>query len=94
MINSLPVGGGMLVVFAEGKVCDQAVTGFPECSVAAYNSPQINVISGPLDDIENLIDQFNQSGIRSKRLSVSHAFHSPLMKPILKEFETSIRHII
>ncbi len=58
-----------------------------EVSIAAVNGPQNIVISGRASVIQTILDEFANGGIKSSRLAVSHAFHSPLMEPILAEFE-------
>ncbi|MCA9266444.1 MAG: polyketide synthase dehydratase domain-containing protein, partial [Planctomycetales bacterium] len=49
--------------------------------------PENNVISGEIDAVDEVIEAFAKKGIGTQKLSVSHAFHSPLMDPILNEFE-------
>src|SRR5207249_4631395 len=52
-------------------------------SVAAVNGPQLTVISGDVDAVQAVVDALE---CKSRRLKVSHAFHSPLMDPILDDF--------
>ena len=47
--------------------------------VACYNAPRKTVISGPADAVTRLIDRARRRGIEAAELSVSHAFHSPLV---------------
>ncbi|BAZ50363.1 short-chain dehydrogenase/reductase SDR [Nostoc sp. NIES-4103] len=56
-------------------------------SIAAVNSLENIVISGTREAVENAIAQLQSQGISVQPLQVSHAFHSPLMTPILDEFE-------
>src|SRR5262249_12612024 len=60
-----------------------------EVAVAAVNSPSHVVISGRDAAIEGIVRSLESNGILTKRLSVSHAFHSPLMTPMLEEFRRS-----
>ena len=46
------------------------------------------MISGAGDAVERVLRQLVAAGIKSKELTVSHAFHSPLMEPMLGPFET------
>jgi acyl transferase domain-containing protein/dienelactone hydrolase/acyl carrier protein len=55
-------------------------------SVAAINGPRSVVLSGDLSSVEAIASGFSSRGIRTYRLTVSHAFHSPRMDPMLGEF--------
>ncbi len=50
-----------------------------EIALAANNAPQLSVLSGSIEAINNLQKQLENQGITSKRLQTSHAFHSPMM---------------
>ncbi|UUO06408.1 aminotransferase class I/II-fold pyridoxal phosphate-dependent enzyme [Blastopirellula sp. J2-11] len=94
LMNSLPAGGGMVAIAAGPAVVDPLVAAQADkLSVAAYNSPQQTVISGELTALETAIAACEKQGVRATRLTVSHAFHSPLMDPILDEFEKTVRQI-
>ncbi|MBL8164704.1 MAG: SDR family NAD(P)-dependent oxidoreductase, partial [Anaerolineae bacterium] len=62
-------------------------------SVAALNGPENIVVSGDGERLQALLDQLKAEGVKSKKLVVSHAFHSPLMDPILDEFERVAREV-
>jgi acyl transferase domain-containing protein len=51
------------------------------CVIAAVNGPRDVVLSGPIADIEQLAAALRADGITTRRLEVSHAFHSPAMAP-------------
>ncbi|HZV35806.1 MAG TPA: acyltransferase domain-containing protein, partial [Verrucomicrobiae bacterium] len=55
-------------------------------SIAAINSPNLCVISGPYESIERLEKQLSERGIAGRRLSTSHAFHSAMMDPVIAPF--------
>ncbi|MEO1297773.1 MAG: alpha/beta fold hydrolase, partial [Cyanobacteria bacterium J06636_16] len=57
------------------------------------NGPANTVIAGTHSGIETALQQFKAKGIRTQRLQVSHAFHSPLMEPILPVFEHMARQV-
>ncbi|WP_208024436.1 type I polyketide synthase [Amycolatopsis pithecellobii] len=86
LMGQLPAGGAMISVqAAEDEVIDLlGETG--QASIAAVNGPSSIVLSGAEDVVEDVAAQLRARGHRTKRLTVSHAFHSPLMEPMLAEF--------
>ncbi|WSC96618.1 SDR family NAD(P)-dependent oxidoreductase [Streptomyces sp. NBC_01754] len=83
LMQALPAGGGMLAVqAAEADVADSGL------DIAAVNGPQSVVLSGDLDAIERYAAECAEQGRRVSVLTVSHAFHSALMEPMLDEFAT------
>ena len=61
-----------------------------EIALAAINGPDLCVVSGPDNSIKALIDRFNKEGIIYRKLHTSHAFHSPMMDPIIEKFSQII----
>ncbi|KAA1246432.1 non-ribosomal peptide synthetase/type I polyketide synthase, partial [Aquimarina sp. RZ0] len=55
-------------------------------AIAAINRPDQTVLSGDKKAIKKVISILDSERIKYKELNVSHAFHSPLMQPILLEF--------
>lgn len=88
LMQALPAGGEMAAVFAtEAVVRSQAFYDAQKVAIAALNGPQNVVISGESHSVQALLTELQAKGIESRRLSVSHAFHSPLMEPMLATFE-------
>ncbi len=88
LVQQLPRNGMMAVVFADlERVADLIVPYAQEVAIAAHNGPQNVVISGLRDVVRDLLEQFELAGVKTQSLEVSHAFHSPLLEPILDEFE-------
>ena len=84
LMQSLPVGGAMAAVFAtEARVREALTPVGDRVSVAAVNAPESVVISGEAAAVHITLAALADAGVRSKRLSVSHAFHSALVEPIL-----------
>ncbi|KAJ0107608.1 hypothetical protein J7T55_007799 [Diaporthe amygdali] len=77
----------MLAVRASVNSIREAVGDMP-FEVACINSPQDTVLSGPVDDINNLAEKLQSSAsFKSSHLDAAYAFHSEQMDPILDEFE-------
>ena len=88
LMQSLPSGGAMAAVLASEPRVRAAVERDAErLSIAAVNAPENVVVSGPVDAIDAVVARFASEGVVCERLSVSHAFHSSLMDPILSDFE-------
>jgi acyl transferase domain-containing protein/SAM-dependent methyltransferase len=87
LMQSLRSGGRMAAIFAGLERVESAIASSNAVSVAAINGPEIIVISGDEHQVEAILKRLFNEGIKSKNLVVSHAFHSPLMNPILDEFE-------
>jgi len=86
LMQELPVKGSMAAVF--GSVSEvQTITG-PNVSIASINGPAHTVISGTDEAVNAALQELESRGFKTHRLtSVSCAFHSPLMEPILDKFE-------
>jgi acyl transferase domain-containing protein len=83
MMQDLP-SGAMLAVRAQ--LDDFAAELTPATSVAALNSPRLTVISGDHAAIAELEARLSARDIAHKKLPTSHAFHSPMMEPIVASF--------
>ncbi|MFE0486293.1 type I polyketide synthase, partial [Streptomyces tendae] len=88
LMDALPPGGAMLAVEAtEAEVLPVLPEGV---GVAAVNGPTSVVVSGTETGVESVGEHFTGLGRRVSRLRVSHAFHSPLMEPMLDEFRAVV----
>ncbi len=87
LMGALPSGGAMLAVQASEPEVAEAIEGLQaELSIAALNSPTSTVISGDGQAIEAQQSLWEERGRKTKRLQVSHAFHSPLIEPMMEAF--------
>ncbi len=86
LMQALPAGGAMVAVAAsEKEVTDEPLL-CDGVGIAAINAPKSVVISGAQAAVSAIADRFAGQGRRVHQLAVSHAFHSPLMEPMLDEF--------
>ncbi|WP_456302580.1 type I polyketide synthase, partial [Streptomyces tendae] len=91
LMQALPHDGVMIAVQAtEDEVLPllEGITG--RADIAAVNAPEAVVVSGAETEIEQVARLLTAQDRRVKRLTVSHAFHSPLMNPILKDFQAVV----
>jgi acyl transferase domain-containing protein/acyl carrier protein len=87
LMGALPEGGAMLSVQASEQEARESAAACGETvSLAAVNGPMAVVLSGdeqPLAELERL---WSERGRKTKRLRVSHAFHSHRMQDMLAQY--------
>ncbi|GAB1545493.1 hypothetical protein NUACC21_81690 [Scytonema sp. NUACC21] len=87
LMQTLPQDGIMAAVFADvTKVAGVVATYAKTVAIAGVNGPHNTVISGMRSDVEAVLQLLETTGIKSKLLKVSHAFHSPAIEPMLAAF--------
>ncbi|MGD1257525.1 SDR family NAD(P)-dependent oxidoreductase [Mycobacterium seoulense] len=84
LMAALPAGGVMVAVTATEAEVAPLLNG--DVSIAAVNGPDAVVLSGERAAVASVADRLAERGRRVRQLAVSHAFHSPLMEPIIEEF--------
>jgi acyl transferase domain-containing protein/acyl carrier protein len=89
LMATLPRGGMMLAVRAGEEEVAEIIRDFNQVNIAAVNASRNVVVSGTSTQIERLRSLLAERGVVAQPLTVSHAFHSVLMEPILDEFEQS-----
>jgi acyl transferase domain-containing protein len=87
LMQALPPGGAMVALRATEADVTPLLTG--GVSIAAVNRPDAIVVAGIEAEVETIAARFD----KTTRLRVSHAFHSPLMDPMLDDFRTAIQQL-
>ena len=84
----------MVAVMATEATVASAIAPYQhQVSIAAVNGLKNVVISGEKAAVEELVTLFKMQEVKTTRLTVSHAFHSPLMEPILDEFRQVVESL-
>jgi acyl transferase domain-containing protein/NADPH:quinone reductase-like Zn-dependent oxidoreductase/acyl carrier protein len=87
LMQELPSGGAMVTIEAGEDEVRRRLDGLGErAGIAALNGPSSTVISGDEDAVRDIAGLFAAEGRRTRRLRVSHAFHSPRVEPMLARF--------
>ena len=93
-IQALPAGGAMASVQAAAPCVAEVLGAYRDhVSIAAINAPDQVVISGDGAALDAVCSALEARGIKTKRLIVSHAFHSPRMDPMLDDFERLVSSV-
>ncbi|MET0234834.1 MAG: SDR family NAD(P)-dependent oxidoreductase, partial [Kibdelosporangium sp.] len=91
LMQQLPEGGAMVAINAPE---DEVVASFngeaARVVVAAVNGPAATVVSGDEKPVLDVAGRWQQRGVRTRRLRVSHAFHSPRMDDMLDQFAAEL----
>ena len=90
LMGSLPPGGTMIAIDLGADQAEVLVADVPGCVIAAVNGPRSVVISGAADAVARSPRRRPRPGGKAVHLAVSHAFHSPLMEPIVTGFRREL----
>ena len=91
LMQSLPADGEMVAVFADESRVARAVAPYADAvGIAAINGPETTVISGRREAVRAVLAALELDPDDYRRLNVSVAAHSPLVEPILDQFEWAV----
>jgi acyl transferase domain-containing protein len=86
LMGALPPGAMLSIQAGEEEVRESLDSYGDRVGVAAVNGPATTVVAGDADAVEEIAAAWDARGHRTRRLRVSHAFHSPHMDAMLEEF--------
>ncbi|MFH8990129.1 SDR family NAD(P)-dependent oxidoreductase [Streptomyces sp. NPDC017940] len=93
LMQSVRTAGGMAAVSAPADRIEPLLEGRPLLALAAVNGPEQCVISGADAELAEVSALLREQGVRVNDLTVSHAFHSPLMAEVFDEFRTVVESL-
>ncbi|ARV59086.1 type I polyketide synthase [Nostocales cyanobacterium HT-58-2] len=93
LMQKLSGNGEMVSLLASAAQVAEAIKDNDLVSIAAINGPESTVISGEREAVRTVVAELEQKGIKTKRLKVSHAFHSALMQPMVAEFRQVVKQV-
>ncbi|MBV2364717.1 SDR family NAD(P)-dependent oxidoreductase [Streptomonospora sp. NEAU-YY374] len=92
LLDALPEGGAMVAVGASAEEAGALVSAAADrVALAAVNGPESVVVSGEAAAVERVARALAARGRRTRRLAVSHAFHSPLVEPAMAGLRAAAR---
>jgi acyl transferase domain-containing protein len=94
LMQELSPEGEMLTVFADEVKVNEVIKAHSEkVSIAAVNGPEIILVSGAKDAIRAMEEALKTKRIRTIKVNISRAFHSPLTEPMLDAFSKTLETI-
>lgn len=92
-MQQLPPGGGMMAACITPYEAAELVADEPWAGIGAINAAKATVLSGEIAALDRIEARLAARGIRCRLLAVTHAFHSPLMQPMVAKFEAVARRL-
>jgi acyl transferase domain-containing protein/surfactin synthase thioesterase subunit/acyl carrier protein len=96
LMQELPRSGAMAAVFLDAAAVADAMgqDSAGTLAIAAMNAPEATVVSGDREALGTLLRRFAAHGVRYRELTVSHAFHSPLMQPAMAGLRDAAQAVV
>ncbi|WP_181805797.1 acyltransferase domain-containing protein [Streptomyces shenzhenensis] len=92
-MQRLPPGGAMMAVCITPYEAAELISAEPAVGISAINAARSVVLSGDRAALERVEARLAARGTRCRYLAVSHAFHSPLMRPVVSKFDVVLRRL-
>ncbi|MFJ5997440.1 SDR family NAD(P)-dependent oxidoreductase [Streptomyces sp. NPDC092370] len=90
LMQAVRAEGGMAAVAAPAEDVAPLLQGRDDLALAAVNAPDQTVVSGATAALDEVLGILTERGVRVDRLTVSHAFHSPLMTEVYDDFRAAL----
>jgi acyl transferase domain-containing protein len=90
LVSELPQGAMLAVLLPEAELLPLLSE---KLSISLINGPNLCVVAGPVSEMAEFETNLNTKGILSRRIQNGHAFHSPMLDPIVQSFEHEVRKI-
>ncbi|WP_170184702.1 beta-ketoacyl synthase N-terminal-like domain-containing protein [Streptomyces sedi] len=88
LMETVSEAGAMVSVPLSEEEAREAIGGRADrVAVAAVNGDEATVLSGAAARLDEIVEELAARGLTARRLDVSHAFHSPLLDPVLPELD-------
>jgi acyl transferase domain-containing protein/acyl carrier protein len=83
--------GEMVAVMASAQAVAPFVEPYPDAAIGVVNGPASVVVSGARASVAAITQALQGAGFKSRRLAIPVAAHSPMLDPVLDEFEEAVR---
>ncbi|MFF4324850.1 SDR family NAD(P)-dependent oxidoreductase, partial [Streptomyces sp. NPDC001568] len=93
LMQGMDAGGVMVSVAGPAAEIADRIAGLAGVWVAAVNAPESVVLAGEGDAVRGVVAELEAEGLRTRWLPVGHAFHTPLMAPMLEDFAAAIADV-
>lgn len=94
LMETLGNAGGMVAVFSNEQTVRQAIVGYEKTlDIAVLNSSGNTVVAGDKAHLQEALESLRILGIQTVPLRVTHAFHSPLMDPMLEQYQSFAQNV-
>ncbi|WP_420877682.1 type I polyketide synthase, partial [Streptomyces mobaraensis] len=90
LMQALPEGGVMAALQSTEEEALALLGDARDAAIAAVNGPRAVVVSGAEATVTAIVEKLREEGRKTSLLKVSHAFHSPLMEPMLEDFRAVV----